>query len=133
MLQYRKVKYDPLSYTEANKCLLDLLRKVHKVIDNFITNDRLGHGDLRLPNICFNNHFDVVLIDLDFAKRSKSICHDLICFAQNLTKHIESLKEKPSMDGMMSKGNFNKQQIEKDFSFTKSIKDVILERPLSHT
>ena len=94
LLQYKKVKYDPLSYTEANKCLLDLLHKVHKAIDNFVTYDGLEHGDLRLPNICFNDHFDVLLIDLDFAKRSESICHDLICFAKNLTKHIESLKKK---------------------------------------
>ena len=37
------------------------------------------------------------------------------------------------MDEMTSKGNFNKQQIEKDFGFTKSIKDVILEHPQTHT
>jgi len=129
LLQYKKVKYDPLSYTEANKCLLDLFHKVHKAIDNFFTDYGLQHGDLRLPNICFNDHFDVVLIDLDFARRSESICSDLICFATDLAQNIESLKEKPSMDEIMSKGNINKKQIEKDFGFTKPIKDVILERP----
>ena len=119
--------------TEANKCLLDLLHKVHKAIDNFFTNYGFKHGELRLPNVCFNDHFDVVLIDLDFSDTSKLICYDLFCFAKDLTENIELLKEKPSMDEMMSKGNFNKQQIEKDFSFTKSIKDVILEHPLTHT
>ena len=76
LLQYKKVKYDPLLYTEANQCFLDLLHKVHKAIDNFVTNDRLGHGDLWLPNICFNDHFDVVLIDLDCTQESESICQD---------------------------------------------------------
>ena len=127
LFRCEKVRHDPLSYTEASKCLLDLLHKVHKAIDNLFTQDRLRHGDLRLPNICFNGRFDVVLIDLDFADIMKSICSDLKCFAEDLTINIESLEEKPSMEEMMIKGNYNEQQIQKDFGSTKSIKEVILE------
>jgi len=43
----------------------------------------------------------------------------LKCFAEDLTINIESLEE---MDEMMSKGNYNEQQIQKDFGSTKSIK-----------
>ena len=57
------MRHDPLSYTEPSNCLLDLLHKVHKAIDNLFTQDRLRHGDLRLPNICFNGRFDVVSMD----------------------------------------------------------------------
>jgi len=45
---------------------LDLFHKVYKTIDNLFTQDGLRHGDLWLPNICFNGRFDVVLIDQGF-------------------------------------------------------------------
>jgi len=55
MLQYRKVKHDPLSYKDAEKCLFDLLKKVYGTISKFFQQHKMIHN------------FDVVFIDSDFA------------------------------------------------------------------
>ena len=43
------------------------------------------HGDIRLPNICFNEQFEAVLIDFDRTKRSERFKRDWIDFGRILS------------------------------------------------
>ena len=61
---YEKVKYGPLQYKDAVKCLYDLLTKL-KVVCESLACQSICHNDIRIPNICFNEPFEIVLIDFD--------------------------------------------------------------------
>ena len=61
---YRKVKFRPLRLEEASQCLRPLLRSVSKAIEE-LHGYNLSHNDIRLPNICFNEDYEAVLIDID--------------------------------------------------------------------
>lgn len=63
-ITYQKVKYDPLTCYEAEKCLNDLLEKVYEGIVKLSSEEEIVHCDLTLPNVCFNEEFKVVFIDL---------------------------------------------------------------------
>ncbi|XP_065892363.1 uncharacterized protein [Dysidea avara] len=62
---YNKICHDPLTDDEAKDCCLELVEKVYEVICDIHKND-IMHCDLRMPNICFNEQYMPVLIDLDF-------------------------------------------------------------------
>jgi len=62
---YRKVRYGPLLDVAAISCCEDLVRKMKGVFDSLECHN-ICHGDVRLPNICFNDDFSPVLIDFDF-------------------------------------------------------------------
>ena len=62
---YTRVYYDPMNCDEARKCLKQFycsvrnsLRQLHNILE-------LAHLDIRLDNICFNQSFQPVFIDLD--------------------------------------------------------------------
>ena len=74
-VQYNRVQHDPLNYQEARSCSLELTRKVYEVIRS-LHDYGFMHKDLRLPNICFNVHFEPVLIDLDFSNIYRGVGDD---------------------------------------------------------
>ena len=67
---YKKLHYDPLQDDEAVRCLKDLVEKVKEAVEE-LNGLGLQHNDLRLPNICFNEQFTLVLIDLDLATNKR--------------------------------------------------------------
>ena len=67
MYKYSRVFYQPLKQEEARACLQDFVRKVVAALQEFHKLN-LAHLDVRLPNLCINENFDVVLIDVDFSK-----------------------------------------------------------------
>lgn len=52
-----KTKNDPLNNEELASCLFYFTADTQKTM----------HKDVRVPNICFNETFDPVLIDFDFS------------------------------------------------------------------
>lgn len=70
VFMYEKVKYGPLQYEDAVKCLHDLLTKL-KVVCESLAYQSICHNDIRIPNICFNEQFEIVLIDFDKATLNK--------------------------------------------------------------
>ena len=61
---YKKVKYGPLTRKDAISCLISLVQTIKQALDE-LHRASLSHNDLRLPNICFNEDYEAVLIDLD--------------------------------------------------------------------
>lgn len=61
------VKYSPISQFEVAKCAKNFTETAAECIEQL---HGLGyaHCDIRLPNICFNEQFNAVLIDLDRAE-----------------------------------------------------------------
>jgi len=129
VFQYRKVKYDPLRYEEAEKCLPDLIQKVYKAIDYLFQKEEISHNDLRLPNICFNDNFDVVFIDFDFAglAEAESTIEDIRCFAEDLVENIPSIKTKKSM-GELCEGKYEEELLKSDFASAQPVRKVIENR-----
>lgn len=85
-MYYNKLHHDPLSHEEARKCSYELVSKINDVIKQ-LHSVGFSHGDLRLPNICFNENYDPVLIDLDFSAPLDSIIssnQDMESFACDL-------------------------------------------------
>ena len=65
--KYPCVSYDPLHVEQAKRCLSRFFFEVLEAL-NFLHQDyNLAHMDVRLENICFNENFKPVLIDLDRA------------------------------------------------------------------
>ena len=91
---YNKVYYNPLTYKEAGKCLCDLIMKVTNVIQKMFK-DNMYHGDLRLPNICFDKEFNPKLIDLDnggiatMSKLKERIVNDQMIFIRDLIANLD--------------------------------------------
>ena len=67
--KYRGIPNDPLTRSEAQSCLYDLVQKLVQVIEFFHQNG-WAHQDIRLQNICFDEEYMPVFIDLDRCKRS---------------------------------------------------------------
>lgn len=64
-LYYPKVKYANLPVELARHCIGDLVMQVCTAVKHMHTVLQYCHRDLRLENICFNEKYEVVLIDLD--------------------------------------------------------------------
>ncbi len=62
--KYDTVLHIPLELEDAQKCLPDLLQNLHATIEAYHALG-WGHQDIRLENVCFNEEFKPVLIDLD--------------------------------------------------------------------
>lgn len=62
--QYHKVQHGPLTRQNALSCLKALIRTLKQALDE-LHSENISHNDLRLPNICFNEQYEAVLIDLD--------------------------------------------------------------------
>ena len=88
LFQYRKVTHNPLSYLEAEKCLHALLLQVHKICEMLFENSLL-HSDIRLPNICFDFDFNIVLIDFDDVEFTRNLRLELSIFANDVIAHAE--------------------------------------------
>ena len=88
LFQYRKVTHNPLSYLEAEKCLHALLFQVHKICEMLFENSFL-HSDIRLPNICFDSDFNIVLIDFDDVEFTRNLRLELSIFAKDVIAHAE--------------------------------------------
>ena len=63
-LRYKAVPHDPLTVEEASLCLHDLLKGLAQAIQEFHQHG-FAHQDIRLENVCFNEQYEPVLIDLD--------------------------------------------------------------------
>ena len=72
--KYDRVHYDPRTVEEAKKCLQHFFCEVRSVIGQLHDTYKLAHMDIRLDNICFNQQFKPLLIDLD---RSEGLGTDL--------------------------------------------------------
>ena len=72
--KYDRVHYDPMTEEEAKKCLQHFFSEVRSVIGQLHDTYKLAHMDIRLDNICFNQQFKPILIDLD---RSEMLGTDL--------------------------------------------------------
>ena len=73
--KYDCVHYDPMTVEEAKKCLQHFFCEVRSVIGQLHDTYKLAHMDIRLDNICFNQQFKPILIDLD---RSEGIGTDIV-------------------------------------------------------
>ena len=72
VFKYPRVEYAPLSREEARECLKCLVKEIRECIEEL---HRIGvtHNDLRLENICFNDQYKAVLIDMDRCYSSSDI------------------------------------------------------------
>ena len=64
VLKCKYAFYSPLSVSEAKYCLWSLIAGIREALDE-LHSFGLSHNDVRLPNICFNSSYQVVLIDMD--------------------------------------------------------------------
>ena len=62
--RYEAVHYDPLTAEDAYKCLREFVQCLHATIKAF-HNEGYAHLDIRLENVCFDEHFRPILVDLD--------------------------------------------------------------------
>ena len=74
---YPALPYQPLSYEEAKECLADLVKKVSSALQKIHHILRLAHLDVRLPNICFREKGEPVLIDPDRVDNSDMPAYQL--------------------------------------------------------
>jgi hypothetical protein len=72
--KYKKIKYDSLSRQEARECIVDFVKGVRKRLKDLHALS-LAHNDLRLDNVCFNDDYEVVLIDMDGVKDAEDAYH----------------------------------------------------------
>ena len=63
-VKYKAVLHNPLTFPEAERCLRDLMMKLKGAISEYHSL-RYAHQDIRLENVCFNNQYEPVLIDID--------------------------------------------------------------------
>ena len=71
--KYTGVPYGPLTRTEAQGCLYDLVPQLVQVVKSLHTSG-WAHQDIRLENICFDETFRPVFIDLDRCKAAHGVC-----------------------------------------------------------
>ena len=65
---YDKVPFGPLREDQAHKCLKTLSEKIAAALEE-LHGFGFAHGDVRLPNVCFNINYDAVLIDMERSGR----------------------------------------------------------------
>ena len=133
-VKYNKIRYDPLNYEEGRKCSYELVIKVNEVIQSIHFHAGYMHNDLRLPNICFDENFNPVLIDLDFytVYIQSTVDEDMKRFATELVRCFESSQE--AQDDLFiqeyKEGRYNKSLLEKSIVKTGlcSVESVITTR-----
>ena len=129
---YRKVKYDPLSCVEAFQCLKELLVEVFQAC-KALCDCKITHGDVRLPNICFDEEYKLILIDFDQSSVGKDLTLDLSVFVEDLIQitgqdwvkadeFLSHFCEGQWRDDLLEKSEISQSK--------KSIKQVIMERDL---
>lgn len=62
--KYQKVRYSPLSAEKARMCLQGLVTSFKVALDELHAL-QTSHNDARLPNVCFNDKYEAVIIDVD--------------------------------------------------------------------
>ena len=67
VFKYPKVTYSPLLRQEARQCLGQLVTEIKKCIDQ-LHSAGLSHNDVHLGNVCFNDDYKPVLIDMERVK-----------------------------------------------------------------
>ena len=67
--KYRGIPYGPLTTKEARSCLYDLVPKLVQVLKS-LHDGGWAHQDIRLDNICFDQQYMPVFIDLDRFRKS---------------------------------------------------------------
>ena len=72
VFKYRYLPFSPLKRDQASKCLHNLVKGIDAALEA-LHECGLAHNDVRLPNVCFNERFQPVLIDLDRCSKSKKI------------------------------------------------------------
>ena len=65
---YEKVKYNPLRSKKLIQCLYNFIPAVVNIV-KLLQQKHLIHGDMRVPNICFNEDYKPVLIDFDISSK----------------------------------------------------------------
>ena len=136
-VKYNKIRHDPLNYEEGRRCSRELVIKVTEVIQSIHTVTP-GHGymhnDLRLPNICFDAHFNPILIDLDFYTIyiPNTDDKDMERFADELVKCFKGsqVAQDDSFLQEYKKGKYNQSLLEKSIVNTglDSVESVITTR-----
>ena len=64
LLSYERVPHGPLEEVQASKYLRTVSEKICTALME-LHGLGLAHGDVRLPNVCFNSDYDAVLIDME--------------------------------------------------------------------
>ena len=89
VVKYRKVKYDPLTYEQAEKCLHALITQLRTVC-SLLQKQSIVHNDVRVPNICFSENYSIVLIDFDHAEILQyEYPHNLSIFAHDMIENSQ--------------------------------------------
>ena len=88
---YRKVKFRPLRLEEASQCLRPLLQSVRKAIEE-LHGYEFSHNDIRLPNICFNEDYEAVLIDIDSTRGIDTLHEYFINGAPSCMYNVKELQ-----------------------------------------
>ena len=133
VFRYKKVKYDPLSYQDAEKCLYELLQKL-LIICELLSNKGIIHNDVRVPNICFDEQYEPILIDFDNANFLKVVSPqaDLGVFVDDLIEHSKKAWIKSNeFLSKLSNGKGELEDLHKSDIRTHcamSIKEVIIAR-----
>ena len=74
---YQCLPHNPLTCSEARQCLINLYSDVCAAIHTLHDNLHLAHLDIRLDNICFDQQYKPVFIDIDRAE-SRSVLPSLL-------------------------------------------------------
>ena len=111
VFEYKKVKHNLLNYLEAEKCLYPLLKQLYSVCDK-LSNINLFHTDVRLPNICFNERYNIVLIDFDQAVDESQLTDELSIFASDLIRNSRSWIKSDQFLVKLSKGEWCEHLLE---------------------
>lgn len=86
VFEFPLMPYYPMDLDEVSHCMQGFTETVVDAINQL---HRLGfaHADIRLPNICFNDRFEAVLIDFDRAikQRVGTATQDWVDFAAMLS------------------------------------------------
>ena len=72
VMVFDALKYQPLERDQAKRCLKELVCKIGRVLIDVHTTFEMAHLDVRLPNICFDDNYQPILIDPDRMCRSKT-------------------------------------------------------------
>ena len=72
VFRYPYLPFSPLNRVQASTCLHSLVQGINCALIE-LHECGLAHNDVRLPNVCFNDKYEPVLIDLDRCSKSGKI------------------------------------------------------------